>query len=640
MSLRARIAQSLFHTYVSIDPRTLGLFRICLGAMLLLDLSFRIPVVEHFYSNDGLLPNHTLLWAPPTPRQLSFFYTLSTPEAAGVGMALCGLVFVGLILGFRTKLFQILSFICLVSLNTRTSVLENGGDMVMNILTTFTMFMPLGKRFSIDSLLTSLRAREEHTPAELYDRAAMRVPIARFASLVVFTLILQLTLIYFFNVVHKTGRTWLEDLSAVHLTLHQDRIITTLGVWLRENLSIEILKALTMTTIVVETVGAVLVFSPFFPAWTRGLAIALMPGLHLGFALCINLGPFSYAMALFFALLVHEKHWALAYRVLSRSTQRRAVYYDADCGICFLIARVLARMDLLNKLELKPNSAELPAGIAPERAQATLIVQNLDTGKVYERAAAVAQTLRGLPLGFVPALVLQFPGLNLIWNVLYDLVARNRTAVSSFFGLRACGLPGPAYTAAAAIAEPSSAVRWRGRVVVALRELAIVIIVLSCAGELLNANGAVPPPLRVEQPKPLRALMDYVRLYQGWRMFAPEAPPHDIHVSVEATTVDGRVIDPYNMVASRTAEVPLKAIPKRLQNDQYFTTYSLFIPEPRFRPYLTAFEQWILRYHERTGRPKDRIVRFVAYKLTDESPPLGQKEPKNFRRVAFLRFPK
>jgi predicted DCC family thiol-disulfide oxidoreductase YuxK len=640
MSLRARIAQSLLHAYVSIDPRTLGLFRICLGSMLLLDLSFRIPVVEHFYSNDGLLPNHTLLWAPPTPRMVSFFYTLSTPEAAAVGMAICGVVFAFLLVGYRTKLFQILSFICLVSLNTRTSVLENGGDMVMNILTTFTLFLPLGKRFSLDALLASLRAREEHVPEELYDRAGMRIPVKRVLSLAVLALVLQLGCIYFFNVVHKTGHTWLSDLSAVHLTLHQDRIITTLGVWLRENLSVEILKALTMTTIVVESVGAFLVLSPFFPAWTRGIAILLMPGLHLGFALCINLGPFSYSMALFFVLLIHEQHWRLAYRLLTRSTQRRAVYYDADCGICFLIARVLARMDLLNKLELKPNSGELPAGIAAERAQATLIVKNLATGKVYVRAAAVAQTLRGLPLGFLPALVLQIPGLHLVWNALYDIVASNRTSISAFVGLRACGLPAPEHAAAAVFEQPSPAAQVRGRVTVALRELSILIVVLACVGELLNANGAVPHALRVEQPKQLRVLMDYVRLYQGWRMFAPEAPPHDMHVVVEATTIDGRVVDPYNEVASRTAGTSLKAIPKRLQNDQYFTTYSLFIPEARFRPYLTAFEQWVMRYHERTGRPKDRVVRFVAYKLTDESPPLGETEPRNFKRIAFLRHPK
>ena len=635
MSIRSHLVR----TYFSFDPRTLGLFRICLGATLLLDLFFRSKVYEHFYSNDGLLPNHTLLWAPPAPRLFSLFFTLSTPTEAAVGMAICGLVFTSLLVGYRTKLSQIASFICLVSLNTRVSPLENGGDMVMNILTTFTMFLPLGKRFSIDSVAASMRRRVEHQPSDLFDRAAMRVPVERTVSIVVFALILQLTLIYFFNVVHKTGETW-HDGSAVHLTLQQDRIITTFGVWLRENAPYEIIRALTYFTIVVESLGALLVISPFFPAWTRGFAIALMPGLHMGFAACVNLGPFSYAMALFFMLMWHEKHWAWMHRLMQKRTHRRVVFYDSDCGICFWIVRLLARLDLLQRLELRSNQGGLPEGVAEGRQQDTLIVLNVDTGRVYERAAAVAETLKGLPLGFSFAWVLRVPGLHLVFGVLYDLVARNRAAISTWVGLNACGMPGPGGSAELHEEHTSSARRLLSRGAVVLRESAAIVIILACAGELLNANGAVPKALRFEQNAELRAVLDYVRLYQGWRMFAPEAPLHDVHISVEAVTVDGRVVDPYNQVASRVWDVPLKEIPPRLANDQYFTTFSLFIPEGRFRAYITPFEQRIMRYHLRTGNPKARIVRFVAYKLVDESPLPRQKGNRNFKRTVFLRHPK
>lgn len=635
MSLRSYLVR----TYLSIDPRTLGLFRICLGATLLLDLFFRSKVYEHFYSNEGLLPNHTLLWAPPAPRMFSLFFTLSTPTEAAVGMAICGLVFVSLLVGYRTKLSQILAFICLVSLNTRVSPLENGGDMVMNILTTFTMFLPLGKRFSVDSVLASMRRRVEHQPADLADRAAMKLPTPRTVSVIALALILQLGLIYVFNVVHKTGTTW-HDGSAVYLTLHQDRIITTFGVWLRDNGPVELFKALTFATIVIETLGACLVLSPFFPVWTRALAIALMPGLHLGFALCINLGPFSYAMALFFTLLVHEKHWEWMYRFMQRHTRRRVVYFDVDCGICFWIARLLARLDLLQRLELRSNLDGLPEGVAAGRERDTLIVQNAHTGRVFERARAVSETIQALPMGFMVAWVLRVPGLNLLFGALYDLVARNRARISAWLGLNACGVPSAHNTAELhEPPPPSGARRLASGSAVVLRELGAWVVVLACAGELLNANSSVPKALRVKQIPELRAVMDYVRLYQGWRMFAPEAPPADVHISVEATTVDGRLVDPYNQVASRVWTVPLKEIPERLENDQYFTTFSLFIPEGRFRPYTTPFEQWILRYHLRTGNPKDRIVKFVAYKLTDESPRLGEKGNRNFRRVEFMRYP-
>ena len=50
-------------------------------------------------------------------------------------------------------------------------------------------------------------------------------------------LLLQITVIYYFNVVHKGGPTW-RDGSAVHYALHQDRLVTWLGWKLRPHLTL------------------------------------------------------------------------------------------------------------------------------------------------------------------------------------------------------------------------------------------------------------------------------------------------------------------------------------------------------------------------------------------------------------------
>ncbi|HKU43669.1 MAG TPA: hypothetical protein VJR89_36170, partial [Polyangiales bacterium] len=67
--------------------------------------------------------------------------------------------------------------------------------------------------------------------------------------------------------------------------------------------------------------------------------------------------------------------------------------------------------------------------------------------------------------------------------------------------------------------------------------------------------------------------------------------------------------------------------------------YALFGWQPSFAAYTTAFQEWILRYHERTGRPEDRILSFKAYKLSDRSPPLGQTKPTHFKREQYLKYP-
>jgi hypothetical protein len=59
------LRQAFVRRYLTVDPRSLGLGRIALALVLLLDLARRIPGLALWYSNDGLLPNHMMLWRPP-----------------------------------------------------------------------------------------------------------------------------------------------------------------------------------------------------------------------------------------------------------------------------------------------------------------------------------------------------------------------------------------------------------------------------------------------------------------------------------------------------------------------------------------------------------------------------------------------
>ena len=77
---RSALRQALARAYVSIDPRSLGLCRIVLGLVLIVDLLRRLPLIRDFYTNAGLLPNHTVLWRPPLPRLLSVFFPVSPPS--------------------------------------------------------------------------------------------------------------------------------------------------------------------------------------------------------------------------------------------------------------------------------------------------------------------------------------------------------------------------------------------------------------------------------------------------------------------------------------------------------------------------------------------------------------------------------
>src|SRR5450755_810230 len=143
-------------SYASADPRSLGVFRMALGTLLFLDAARRYPDIEAHYANTGWLPNHFMLFRPMSDYLFSLYLACSTPGQVKVLLALQLLVDALLIVGFRTRTMHILAAILLCSLNSRNVMIENGGWVVLTLLTVWSMFLPLGRRFSVDALLRSL----------------------------------------------------------------------------------------------------------------------------------------------------------------------------------------------------------------------------------------------------------------------------------------------------------------------------------------------------------------------------------------------------------------------------------------------------------------------------------------------------
>ena len=56
------VGKSLRDHYLRIDARSLGLFRLAFGLVLLSDLVRRFRYLKDFYSNEGVLPNHNHLF--------------------------------------------------------------------------------------------------------------------------------------------------------------------------------------------------------------------------------------------------------------------------------------------------------------------------------------------------------------------------------------------------------------------------------------------------------------------------------------------------------------------------------------------------------------------------------------------------
>jgi predicted DCC family thiol-disulfide oxidoreductase YuxK len=619
-SVVSKLLAFLTAHYRTIDPRWLGVFRICFGVLLITELAYRWSYARMLFSNDGLLPNHFSLFAPMGQDLFSIYHVFSTVEEVHVAFALTLLVFVCFTIGYKTRLFHILSAILITSLHSRNLFVENGGSVVTHSLAIWTVFLPLGRCFSVDAVLRSMRAVHEHSSAELNQREASRVE--PFVSIVVLALLLQWSVIYFFNAVHKSGVGW-KDNSAIYWFLYQDRIVTGVGVWAREHVPLVVFQILTRMTLFVEGALGFILLIPFAQKHLRRIAFLLALGLHGSIALFSRLGPFSYVMVMFFLMLFGEEEYGWLGRWFGRPARAVTIVFDADCGICLWICRVLKRLDPWQRLTFIGNDEtdRLPAGVDPRVCEGSVVVVDAKGGIHLEEQAA-RRAMLALPFGFLLVWWLYVPGLNLLGRAAYRRVARNRLQISTFFGLGACGVP----RVHVDVAKPTTP--WLGNLGEELRgarsmvrETLVLMLVVVLSTEVAKANPFVNRRMQIKRPEWMTEIIGYTRMLEGWGMFAPEPPYDDGRLVVDGRTVDGRKFDPF------TKDEPVfdPGSPRGWGHDQLWCDYSNHIRWQHNHGRRQFMRSYLLNQHIYSGRPQDQLVAFDVWWIQDKSPKPGQK---------------
>lgn len=134
-----------FRKVFTVDLRALALMRIWVAGIILIDLAIRATDLEAHYSNMGVLPLHVLhqhLWLP----QFFSFHTLSGLwQFQLILFALAALCALCLLLGYKTRIATVLSWLLLLSLQNRNPLVIQGGDHLLRMLLFWGMFLPWGK---------------------------------------------------------------------------------------------------------------------------------------------------------------------------------------------------------------------------------------------------------------------------------------------------------------------------------------------------------------------------------------------------------------------------------------------------------------------------------------------------------------
>ena len=334
----------------AIDVRGLAVLRIAVGLTLLVDLARRFNLRTFFYGTDGWLSNEvSMIFAPPADGYWSLYWLADSPIWFNFLTGMTAISAAGLVFGFRSRTFTVISLILFWSLNVRNPVVTTGGHILLRLLLFWMVWLPVGKTWSVDAWLNRRQSSDGENTQSDSDQPTL-VCTAASAGI-----ILQVACMYFFSGIAKWNDAWLGG-TALQQALQLDMYVKPLGHWLADY------SALTMTatwsTLVGEVVGPLALFVPVGNKLWRMMAFLFFAGLHIGIWLTMSIGIFSWVGIMSWLVLLPGQVWHIGSQLGTRSGPngsstrpvflKMALWSQAVC--CLLIGLMLAS----NLCDLRP----------------------------------------------------------------------------------------------------------------------------------------------------------------------------------------------------------------------------------------------------------------------------------------------
>lgn len=331
-----------FKGIFSVDLRSIALMRIGVALLILTTLYIRSRDLTAFYTDAGLFPrSESIRGFGNIPASL---HLISGSFEFQVFMFLLSALFaILLLLGYKTRLATIISYILFTSLINRNAFVANAGDAILDVILLWGIFLPWHARFSVDSVRN----------------AKYRILDNNFFSVGTIGYVVQVFCIYFFASLLKDNLDWRVYGTAVQISL-QSRHVTTIGNSLLQ-LPAGVLRALNFSVLLYEFLGSLFLFYPRHNGAVRTLVIFGFIAMHIGFALCLNLGNFSQIAIVVLTGLLPSFFWATLNKLIKKvSQQHLTIYFDQMCGSCEATVHTIKTFLLIPSLSLTP-SQEIPS---------------------------------------------------------------------------------------------------------------------------------------------------------------------------------------------------------------------------------------------------------------------------------------
>gem|GEM_PF-529417 len=576
---------NMFKKLLYFDLRSLALTRFLLGLILFYDFLRRIPFVEPFFSDVGIISRSVHLEKFHNIWKLSLLMINGSPTFAyillGIGM-IASLLFA---IGARTRVMSFIIWLILISFHERFPLALNAGDILVTIMVFWSFFLPMNARASWDRGFENLK-----NPNVLEESEEDPV----FFNLFTFGWLSLIFSLYLFTFLYKWHPDWFKEANAIYYALNLDSFTTDFGKWLLNFPSL--LKAMALATLTLEGAGPFLILIPFKSSYLRSLVILSFLGLHIGIGLTMTIGTFPLVCCILWLPLIPHNFWDHLSARLKRKipVESYHIYFDKDCGFCRKMVYALKSLFLFHNVKI--HSSEVDKLVHKE-----MMKKNSWAGGVNKKELSF-EWENFKRLAFY-SLIPKFPQMirllpNLLGSSTYRLVAVNRGFFADIVNL---------ISYSNILLKPRKLTLAFG----------LYCILLSLVYNISGFTDAKVLPLKGK----LRDTSYLLRLNQRWNMFAPYPAHAEGWIVVDGLLTDGTHVDPW-----RNGAVDFST-PKNLADEfsnNVWRKYVERIGKDKYAEYRLYFGKYICRtYNHNLPRGAKRLQSFQIYYMTDETPQPG-----------------
>lgn len=239
-----------------------------------------------------------------------------------------GLAAAMLLVGFGTRTATVICWLCALGLLARNPLVLHRADTLVKMLLFWSMFLPLGRRWSIDRLLSKFRSDGSSAIASPASAA----------------LLLQPCLMFWFAVLSRSPVEWWREGSALYYASHCDVIVRPLGAWLK-TLPPEVLATMTRAVIVTEAALPLALWSPWATTRVRPIAVGLLLAMAAAFGLSFHIGYFPLMCMISVLPFLPASLWERSRAAILHARTARSPTWATAVAAGFLLYSVAMNLD-------------------------------------------------------------------------------------------------------------------------------------------------------------------------------------------------------------------------------------------------------------------------------------------------------